>query len=331
MLPVLLAQLKILMTSVAAVAMTLTPTPIQQGVNSLAGTGNTSTNISSNGNSRNWSGYISNSGTYTLVAGTWTIPQATSSGHTATDATWIGIGGVSANDLIQAGTQNVVNPSGQVQTTAFYELLPNASVPITTFSVKPGDSITVTISQQSSGQWLININDNTTNQNFQTTVSYTSSTSSAEWIEEAPSNGKNVLPLDNFDTINFSNGSTTVNGSQISISASNAHAVTMVNNSGQALATPSSLGSDGASFTVTRSSATSTSPIPSFDRNPGGWRRRGRGIGPFSVYPRGYYHPVPSTDISPSPVPSSTPNVAPPATVHVFQFRHAGRFIFHRF
>ena len=45
------------------------------------------------------------------------------------------------------------------------------------------------ITQQSAEQLLINFSDNTRNQNYQTTVAYTSSTSSAEWIEEASSNG----------------------------------------------------------------------------------------------------------------------------------------------
>lgn len=276
MLPTLLAQLKVLLASLATAAISITPMPTQQGI---AANTNTAPNVGSNGTSRNWSGYVASNGNYTSVNGTWTIPQVTTSGHTATDATWVGIGGVNSNDLIQAGTQNVIDPSGQITTTAFYELLPDASIPINSITVKPGDSITVTISQQSSGQWQISLNDNTTNQIYQTTVSYNSSQSSAEWIEEAPSNGSSVLPLDNFGTLQFSAGSTTQNGSQVSISGSGAHEVTMVNNGGQALATPSSVNADGASFTITRSSAVSNAPIPSFDRNPRGWYRRGRSIG----------------------------------------------------
>lgn len=330
----LLAQLKILIASLATVAMSITPAT-QKGVQTYTTNSNNSTapNVGANGNSRNWSGYIADNGNYTSVTGTWTIPQPTTSGHTATDATWVGIGGVSSNDLIQAGTQNVVSPSGQVSTTAFYELLPTASTSINTVPVKPGDSITVTITQQSSGQWLINFIDNTTNQNYQTTMTYDSSLSSAEWIEEAPSNGVSVLPLDNFGTIQFSSGSTTQNGSQISISGSNAHAITMVNGAGQALATPSGLGSDGASFSVTRSNTESSAPIPSFDRNPGSWRRRGRGIGPYSFYPGKYHYQTPTnqptTEVSPAPTVSATSS-AQSYTVRVFQFRRT-RFGFRHF
>jgi peptidase A4-like protein len=328
MVPEFLSQLKILLASVAAAAISITPVPVQQGIANAITT--TAPNVASNGNSRNWSGYVADNGTYTSVTGTWTVPQATSSGHTSTDATWVGIGGVSSSDLIQTGTQNIVDPSGQVTTTAFYELLPDSSVSITSLTVKPGDSITATITEQSTGQWLINVNDNTTNQNYQTTVAYNSSTSSAEWIEEAPSNGVSVLPLDNFGTIQFSNGSTTQNSTQASISASSAHAVTMVNSAGQALSTPSALGSDGASFSVTRSSVLSNSPIPNFDRNPGEWRRRGSGIGSYSFFPRRYHtqmpSPQPTTPISPAP--TETPTTTGKPIVRIFQFRR--RFGFRR-
>ena len=46
--------------------------------------------------------------------------------------------------------------------------------------------------------------NNTTGQTYDTTQTYTSSHSSAEWVEEAPSGGRGgVLPLDNFGTIQF--------------------------------------------------------------------------------------------------------------------------------
>ena len=50
----------------------------------------------------------------------------------------------------------------------------------------------------------------------------------------------------------FSQGSAVKDGQTVSISGAGATAVTMVGRNGQRLATPSSLSSDGASFTVTR-------------------------------------------------------------------------------
>ena len=63
--------------------------------------------------------------------------------------------------------------------------------------VHAGDSITVSITEQSPDQWLIDFSNNTTGQTYQQTQQYTSSHSSAEWVEEAPSGGRGggVLPL----------------------------------------------------------------------------------------------------------------------------------------
>ena len=99
--------------------------------------------------------------------------------------------------------------------------------------------------------------NNTTGQTFDTTQQYASSHTSAEWVEEAPSGGRGggVLPLDNFGTIQFSGGSTTRNGQSMSIAGAAAKAITMISSGNQALAVPSDLGSDGASFTVSRTDA----------------------------------------------------------------------------
>ena len=114
---------------------------------------------------------------------------------------------LSSRDLIQAGTQAVDSPSGHVSYEAWIETLPQAAqqVPLV---VNPGDSVTVSLKLQSGNTWQISLADNTTGQNYQTTVQYTSSQSSADWIEEAPSAGRGgAVPLDNFGTVQFTNGS----------------------------------------------------------------------------------------------------------------------------
>jgi hypothetical protein len=202
--------------------------------------------------SSNWSGYVANGGTYTSVSGTWNVPQvgATTSGA---DATWVGIGGVGGTDLIQAGTMATVTGGG-VSYEAWIEMLPDAAKTIT-LDVAPGDSITVTITEQSSGVWLISMLNNTTQGSYQRTVSYTSSRSSAEWIQEAPSSGRGIVPLDDFGTVRFTGGSAVRDGKTQSLSALGATPVAMINRSGQAIAQPSTLGTDGSSFAVTRTDA----------------------------------------------------------------------------
>lgn len=201
--------------------------------------------------SHNWSGYAATSGTFTSVTGTWVVPQVTGGSHTAADATWVGIGGLNRSDLIQSGTQDIIGHGGRITTLAFIELLPNAgqAIPV---SVNSGDSVTVSLTEHATNQWRITFQNNTNGQVYTTTVVYASSFASAEWIEEAPTRGQKILPLDNFGAVQFSRGLTIEGGRQVTIAQSNAQSIILVNKSSQTLAAPSLLDSDGASFTVTR-------------------------------------------------------------------------------
>jgi len=205
--------------------------------------------------SSNWSGYVANGGTYTSVTGTWIVPQVGAT-TTGADATWVGIGGVSGTDLIQAGTQATVS-GGSVSYDAWIEMLPQSSRTIS-LNVTAGDSVTVSITEQSSGQWLISMTNNTTKSSYQRTVTYASSRSSAEWVQEAPSSGRGIIPLDDFGTVRFTDGSAVRDGKTMGLSALGATPVAMINRSGQAIAQPSTIGPDGSSFAVTRTSAPGT-------------------------------------------------------------------------
>jgi len=109
--------------------------------------------------------------------------------------------------------------------------------------------------------WQIAFKNNTSGQSYQTTVNYTSSQSSAEWIEEAPSDPNGIVPLDNFGSVSFSSASATVNGRTVDMAQAGAQPITMLNANGQSLAVPSAIGSDGSSFSVARTSASAT-PAP---------------------------------------------------------------------
>lgn len=211
------------------------------------------------GQSHNWSGYAATGGTYTAVSGTWTVPQTAAGDSFGSEATWVGIGGVSSRDLIQAGTETTAASSGRVRYQAWIEMLPQASHPVT-LDVSPGDSVTVTISQQTGDQWAIAMKNNTTGKEYDTTVTYQSSLSSAEWVEEAPSGGRRVLPLDNFGSVKFTGGSATKDGKTTTMAGAGAKAITMIDSSGQPVVTPSSLGADGSSFTVTQQTPPQTGP-----------------------------------------------------------------------
>jgi len=226
--------------------------------------------------SSNWAGYAASGGAFTSVTGSWTVPHVSANGNAGVDATWVGIGGVSSHDLIQAGTQETMSRSGQVAYEAWVEMLPQSSrrVPL---AVNAGDSMTVSVTQTSSGQWQLSLKDDTTGQTYQTTAQYQSALSSAEWIEEAPSGPGGELPLDNFGTVQFSGASAVKNGQTVTIAQANGQPITLASR-GQTLASPSALGADGASFSVTRASSSANPPSPSPRPEPGRppFRRRPR-------------------------------------------------------
>lgn len=212
-----------------------------------------SSQITTGYTSTNWSGYLATNTSFTGISGSWTATSATASGPTiSADSTWIGIGGVSTSDLIQVGTQNIISPNGQVATSAFYELLPNVSQTVPGVTVSPGDSIIASLIEVSNGQWTITITDIADGESDTLNVFYASSLSSAEWIEEDPSfSFKRQIPFDIFHEASFTDGSTIAAGATVTIAASTAQPVTMVSLNGQAVAAPSVIGSDGASFTIT--------------------------------------------------------------------------------
>jgi hypothetical protein len=221
--------------------------------------------------SHNWSGYAAASGRYTAVTGTWTVPQPRLSDVAAgVGATWVGIGGVTGHDLIQAGTQEVTDGQGQAQFQTWIEMLPQPPQQVAV-AVVPGDSVTVSIDEQGAGTgtWQVSITNNTSGQSYRTVVNYVSTESSAEWVDEAPASQRAVLPLDDFGTVSFSAASATRSDQTVNLAQAGAQPITMLNAARQPLAQPSPIGSDGSSFSVTRTSAPATTG-PGLGRRPGG-------------------------------------------------------------
>ncbi|MBV9545504.1 MAG: flippase-like domain-containing protein [Chloroflexi bacterium] len=256
---------------------TTAPVPSSPSSPSSPSAPSTTRNPGNIATSNNWSGYAATGGTYTAVSGTWTVPDYSAGSSGGVDATWVGIGGVSSRDLIQAGTQQASSGSGQTQYQAWIEMLPAASHPVP-LAVRPGDSVSVSIDEQNTGTWQISFTNNTTGQTYQTSVQYTSTNSSAEWIEEAPSAGRGgILPLDNFGSVNFTAGSAVKDGQSVSIASSGARAITLIGANQQPLAVPSAIGSDGSSFSVSRTQAAASATSQS--------QRPGRGYQPVPVLP----------------------------------------------
>jgi hypothetical protein len=161
-------------------------------------------NLQSNTNSSdNWFGY--NQGTlekgdtlFNSIAGNWTVPTATqhTSGQSEASSDWIGIGGgcvdsgctVTDSTLIQTGTEQDVSSTGAASYDAWYELVPAPELEISNMTIEPGDQMHASISEvvNDANVWTITIQDLTRGESYTTTVPYSSSHLTAEWIEETP-------------------------------------------------------------------------------------------------------------------------------------------------
>jgi Peptidase A4 family len=199
-------------------------------------------------------------------ASSWSDPSGMSgSGSTS--------GSGSSTSLEQAGTEADCNADGSATYSAWYELVPSPPVKVS-MAVHPGDHITTKVTVDGSSV-TIQLTNATTGGSFTKTLPASNpDVSSAEWIAEAPSTCSqglsNCTPLSlaDFGTAQFSGASaTTTDGHTGTISDSNwqTAAVTLspsasqdgfggqfasYDASGSAGATPSSLSSDGSSFSV---------------------------------------------------------------------------------
>jgi hypothetical protein len=157
--------------------------------------------------------------TYSSVSAQWRVPSVTqeSSSNVYADSTWVGIGGWSGPGLLQAGTTEESDDG-----TLFYfvwdELLPSQPIEQFRFAVNPSDLISATISLSRGSAWSISVVDKTTGQADNLTETYTGSTASAEFIQEAPSSAGNVLPMDPYQEFTFSNAEVNGAGARLNVS-----------------------------------------------------------------------------------------------------------------
>ena len=195
--------------------------------------------------STNWSGYAATggSGAYSSVSASWTEPSVTCS-QTAYSSFWVGLDGYNSSTVEQTGTDS--DCSGSTPTYyAWYEMYPKFPVNLSN-PVKPGDSMSASVTAGSNGSFTLVISDSTQHWSFQVTKKLTSAKrSSAEVIAEAPSSSGGVLPLADFGTVNFSNSR--ANGQ--AIGNFNPVEIVMVTSTGTVKAQPSAL-SGGTAFSV---------------------------------------------------------------------------------
>jgi len=216
--------------------------------------------------STNWGGYAAtgSTGSVSDVKASWIVPSVTcpKSGSTYA-ALWVGIDGYSSSTVEQTGVL-VHCLLGKATYSAWYEFYPAASVTISGFSVKPGNTISAEVGYSTATSLFT-----TTIQNINTGSSFSKSSavssaqrSSAEWIIERPETCLlkcKLTTLSNFGTADYgldytsvaSTNYATISGATGAISNfASAVAITMVSSTGSTLAQSSILSTDGTSFSM---------------------------------------------------------------------------------
>lgn len=180
------------------------------------------------------------------------MPKIKSGKYTSANATWVGIGGIKKDDLIQSGTSATIN-NGQIIYQAWVEMLPDAPK-ILPLSIKPKDTVTVCLKQIVNNIWQIEFINNNTKIKYFRNEYYNSSLSSAEWIEEAPSSTLGALiPLDRFGKVNFIHAYVIQNGIKKKISQIKAKPIDLIDAANRVLAKAARINKKVSGFTVRRS------------------------------------------------------------------------------
>lgn len=162
--------------------------------------------------SLNWSGFAQTGpqNSFKAVEDTWTVPtvNTTATGNQYS-ADWVGIGGFSDSSLVQDGTE-ADNVNGTARYDAWTEILPANEVVLKGLAISPGDMIKATVVETSTNRWSMTVDDLTTGQSGNRTVSYDSSGASAEAVHERPEVGQGLSTLAQTNNITFTPGESSI-------------------------------------------------------------------------------------------------------------------------
>jgi hypothetical protein len=263
--------------------------------------------------SENWSGYAvagssaDSSQQFKGVSGSWVQPSAKCTSTQSYSAFWVGLGGSGqSNALEQTGTEADCKSDGAATYFAWYELVPSPPVRVA-LAVAPGDHITSKVTVAGASV-TVALSNQTTGASFSKTLQMSNpDVSSAEWIAEAPSScdqsvaSCTPLPLTDFGTVTFTGASaTTSDGHTGTISDPDWSAAAVQLNpdaessgfgnaqfaseQSSAGAAPSSLSSDGSSFSVAWAQSSSQSSATSGAVGAGNGYGSGLGGGGYGSY-----------------------------------------------
>jgi hypothetical protein len=217
-----------------------------------------------NVSSTNWSGYAVTgaNGSVSDVKASWVVPQiAACTQANQYSSFWVGIDGYSSNTVEQIGTDSDCQ-NGKPVYYAWFEFYPHPSTLIKSVPIAPGHVISAEVKYDANEEFTVSLTDVTTGATFSGSSKVAKAQrSSAEWVAEAPYSG-GILPLADFGISHFGQDYTSVQSTSYATvgggkaapigSFSTWVSMTMVGTKNTSLtkAVPSSLSSDGSSFTI---------------------------------------------------------------------------------
>jgi Peptidase A4 family len=164
----------------------------------------------------NWAGYTTTKGgrSFGLVQATFFVPYLNCAVTPSTySAHWVGLDGFAktADSVEQDGIEaDCAGSAGRTPSyRAWYEMFPKPEA-VSTIKVRPGDSITASVSYSpASRKFRLTVADNTNGRRFSVAKACAARRcprTSTEAISEAPSNSKNqLLPLADYGAVGFTN------------------------------------------------------------------------------------------------------------------------------
>lgn len=217
--------------------------------------------------SLNWSGYVLSAprGSIHGVEGSWIVQRVQPEPNNTYSSQWVGIDGFSGGGLIQTGTES--DSIDHVPAYGAWAALASTGEVALPMTVRPGDVMAATVAKGEGNVWTIALTDVTRHEDFATEVRYSTSETSAEWVEERPalaSSGSSSLSnLSYYRVAEFGSRYTGSLPDTADVGRAIGATVPTTLRSVQMLLTPGPaslvaltrvgpLESDGASFTVTR-------------------------------------------------------------------------------
>jgi hypothetical protein len=214
-----------------------------------------------------WAGYAVTGKDFTQVQGSWIVTAVDCTKTPNTDSSeWVGIDGWTSNTVEQIGTDADCNGKTPFYY-VWYEFYPLNTIVINNVSIAPGDKFSGSVTYEGENEYTVSITNDTTGQSFSKEVAFKGADgsgvpprNSAEWIEEMDGNELSDFGVDSFGefytgvsggtdvaTDSSISGGIDVFGSAVQKSISTKNGTS----GGKDTAVPSTLASDGSSFTVT--------------------------------------------------------------------------------